>query len=506
MRLTRRIVQIFFLFIFIWLFFLNAYPFERNYPVDFFLRLDPLIAIGSMLASRSIIVDLWPAAVLLLLTLLIGRFFCGWVCPLGTTLDLFSRLKKKQKETHYRRLKSAKFVILITLLISALFSTGLIGYLDPIALFTRTVTTVIFPAVAFTLRTSIGFLFRFEVLESILYPTNDFLLSYVLPNQQSFFRTGIFIFFIFGSILALEFLSRRFWCRNLCPLGALLAFVSKHGLVNRKVWPGCTRCSICYSTCKMDAISPNYIETSSPECIQCFNCVADCLPSVTGFTITRKNIIHGIDLPRRRLLQSMAAGVVTVGIVKSAYSSKEESGHLIRPPGSVPEPEFLDRCVRCGECIRTCETNGRFLQPAGLESGWEGIWTPRGEPRYGYCEYNCNLCSKVCPTNAIHELPLDVKKKTRIGLARFDKDRCIPWYKNEDCLVCEEHCPTPEKAIIFKSELGRTVGGQLRMVKKVYVREDLCIGCGICVTKCPVKGKAGIFIVNEKEERWTKQT
>ena len=503
MRSTRRIVQILFLLLFLFLFFLNAYPFERNYPVDFFLRLDPFIAIGSALASRSLIPTLWPAAFLLVLTIFVGRFFCGWICPLGTTLDLFSRLKKKHKEKHYRSLKSIKYMIFIILVVSALFSTGLTGYLDPISLMTRTVTTVIFPAFAFLLRSILGFLFTFEPLQEILYPANDFLLEHVLPGQQSFFRTGMVIFIIFAGVLGLEFISRRFWCRNLCPLGALLALCSKYGFINRNVHAGCTQCSVCYKTCRMVAISQKFIETSSPECIQCFDCVENCLPKVTNFTTTWNNVIHGIDLSRRKMIQSMAAGVLTVGVVKSAFSSNEDKGHLIRPPGSVPEPEFLDRCIRCEECIRMCETNGRFLQPAGLQAGWEGIWTPMGDPRYGYCEYNCNLCGKVCPTKAIHELPLAVKQKTRIGLAHFDKNRCIPWYKNEDCLVCEEHCPTPEKSIIFKPELGRTVTGQLRMVKRPYVREDLCIGCGICVTKCPVKGQAGIFLVNEKEERWT---
>ena len=503
MRLTRRTIQILFFLIFLGLFLLNAFPFERNYPVDFFLRLDPLVAIGTMLASRTIIVDLWPAAILLGLSIIIGRFFCGWICPFGTTIDIFSRLRKKQKEKHYRKLKSIKYVILVVLFISALFSTGLLGYGDPIALITRTVTSVLFPAFAFLIRSTVGLLFTIEPLQEVLYPANDFLLAYVLPSQQSFFRTGILIFLIFAAILGLEFISWRFWCRNLCPLGALLALCSKWSLINRKVHAGCTRCSICHSRCKMDAISANFTETSSPECIQCFDCVSECLPKVTNFAITRSDVIHRLDISRRRLVQSIAAGVVTIGVVKSAFSSKEDKGHLIRPPGSVPEPEFLDRCIRCGECIRMCETNGRLLQPAGLQAGWEGIWTPMGDPRYGYCEYNCNLCGKVCPTNAIHELPLKVKQQTCIGLARFDKNRCIPWYKNEDCLVCEEHCPTPEKAIIFKLEPGRTVTGQLRMVKKPYVREDLCIGCGICVTKCPVKGKAGLFIVNEKEERWT---
>ncbi|MFQ6091432.1 MAG: 4Fe-4S binding protein, partial [bacterium] len=294
MRFTRRTVQILFLIIFLWLFFLSAFPLERNYPVDLFLRLDPLIAIGTMLASRNFIIDLWPAAVLLGLTILIGRFFCGWICPLGTTLDLFSRLKRG-KQRHYRRLKSAKFVILLLLLVSALFSTGLIGYLDPVALLMRTVTAVLFPAFAFAVRSSMGFLFGFEPLQGILYPANDFLLAYVLPGQQSFFKTSLLIFFIFAALLGLELLSRRFWCRSLCPLGALLALLSRYGLINRKVWSGCTRCSVCYARCKMGAISPNFIETSSPECVQCFNCVADCLPKVTNFAFTRNNVIHSID-------------------------------------------------------------------------------------------------------------------------------------------------------------------------------------------------------------------
>jgi ferredoxin-type protein NapF len=503
MRLARRVVQILFFLMFLWLFLLNAYPFQRPYPVDFFLRLDPLIAIGSSLSSRAFIADLWPAALLLLLTILVGRFFCGWICPLGTALDLFSQAKKTQRERHFRQLKSAKYMVLVVLCVAALFSADLIGYVDPIALLTRSLATVIFPAFVFLLRSAMAFLFQIGSLQGILYSANDAVLSHILPVHQSFFRTGILVLAILLIILGLEFISRRFWCRNLCPLGALLALCSRFGLVNRTVQTGCTRCKVCYNTCKMDAIATEFNETEGSECILCFDCVEDCLPRVTNFTLTRENVLHGTDLSRRRLIQSMAAGTMAIGVVKSAYSGSEETGHLLRPPGSVPESQFLDRCIRCGACIRMCETNGRFLQPTGLHAGWEGIWTPMGEPRNGYCEYNCNLCGQVCPTNAIHKLPLSRKQRTRLGLARFDHSRCIPWYKNEDCLVCEEHCPTPQKAIIFRLEMGRTIDGELRMTKKPYVRENLCIGCGICVTKCPVKGKAGIFITNEKEERWS---
>ncbi len=89
-----------------------------------------------------------------------------------------------------------------------------------------------------------------------------------------------------------------------------------------------------------------------------------------------------------------------------------------------------------------------------------------------------------------------------MGLAFFDKSRCIPWYRHEDCLVCEEHCPTPDKAIKFDVREIVSHDGSTRVVKFPYVIEDLCIGCGICETKCPIIGNAGIFVTNAKEQRW----
>jgi len=96
---------------------------------------------------------------------------------------------------------------------------------------------------------------------------------------------------------------------------------------------------------------------------------------------------------------------------------------VIRPPGALPEEQFLDKCIRCGECIKVCPTNG--LQPAFLEAGVESIGTPMLVPRVGYCEYTCTSCLKVCPTDAIIKLPEAEKKKIKIGTARIDTNRCI---------------------------------------------------------------------------------
>ncbi len=161
----------------------------------------------------------------------------------------------------------------------------------------------------------------------------------------------------------------------------------------------------------------------------------------------------------------------------AGYGGKRPA--VIRPPGALAEDKFLNRCIRCGNCMKVCVTNG--LQPVMFQSGLGGIWTPHLVSEIGYCEYNCNLCGNVCPTGAIPRLSLNEKKKARLGLAEIDRSTCIAWAANQQCIVCEEHCPVPDKAIKLKEHM--TSRG---IIYKPYVDRRLCIGCGICQHKCPV--------------------
>ncbi|RQW05059.1 MAG: 4Fe-4S dicluster domain-containing protein, partial [Calditrichaeota bacterium] len=140
-------------------------------------------------------------------------------------------------------------------------------------------------------------------------------------------------------------------------------------------------------------------------------------------------------------------------------------------------------------------------QPGGFDVSLLNLWTPVAIMREGYCEYNCNLCGKVCPTGAILDLPLEIKKQTPMGLAYFDKDLCIPFERHEDCIVCEEHCPTPDKAIKFDIKDAKLSDGSIRKVKYPYVVRELCIGCGICEEKCPLPNAPGVFVTRENEMR-----
>jgi MauM/NapG family ferredoxin protein len=208
-----------------------------------------------------------------------------------------------------------------------------------------------------------------------------------------------------------------------------------------------------------------------------------------------------MDLGRRAVLTSMLSGITAVPLIRStplSLSGFSES-RLIRPPGSLEEKEFLKRCVKCGECMKVCITNG--LQPTLFEAGIEGIWSPMLIPRIGYCEYRCTLCGQVCPTGAIKRLPLEEKTKVKIGLAMIDKGRCLPYAHATPCIVCEEVCPTPKKAIWFEQATVKNRLGKEIIIKQPRVDLELCIGCGICETKCPVLGQPAVYIISVGESR-----
>ena len=207
------------------------------------------------------------------------------------------------------------------------------------------------------------------------------------------------------------------------------------------------------------------------------------------------------NLRRRTIITAGLAGVGTRLIldVHPLASARTFNPKLIRPPGSVSEDEFLTRCIRCGECMKVCPTNA--VQPTFLEAGLVGMWSPVLAMNLGYCEYECTLCTQVCPTDAIEELTLDKKLEAKIGLAAIDRGRCLPWASARSCIVCEEHCPTPTKAIWFEEVEVLNEHGEYVAVKQPHDNPDLCIGCGVCENKCPFRDRPAIYVTSAGETR-----
>jgi polyferredoxin/Pyruvate/2-oxoacid:ferredoxin oxidoreductase delta subunit len=475
-----------------------------GYPVRLFLDFDPLIFITTALATQAqkIPAAFFLSLILILITVVLGRVFCGWICPLGTLNNLAGSLRRRHPERIRPDWHKAKYYILIMLLASSLFTLQIAGIMDPISLLIRSFSLSIYPLFNYGIRGSFDAIYNTDtpgivaVSESIY----DFLKRSILSFRQPYFLQGVFIGSIFFTVLGLNLIEKRFWCKYLCPLGALLGLLSRYSLLRREVSEGCTSCGLCNKTCQGGALSGNGEDWKSIECLACFNCDDICPQNAVTFGFGRKKAAS-MDLGRRQVVLSLSSGIIAVPLMRSTPFAKPSYSEpkLLRPPGALEEKEFLKRCVKCGECMKVCITNG--LQPTLLEAGLEGIWSPRLIPRLGYCEYRCTLCGQVCPSGAIRRLPLEEKIQVKLGLAMIDKGRCLPYAHAMPCIVCEEVCPTPKKAIWLEEAVVKDRDGKEITVRQPHIDLSLCIGCGICEAKCPVGDHAAVYVTNIGESR-----
>ncbi|MEW6456559.1 MAG: 4Fe-4S dicluster domain-containing protein [Acidobacteriota bacterium] len=504
-ELLRIITQFIFFFIFFYLILITKYP-EKDVlsaPVNIFFKFDPLIPLVNLVSSHILLKAFYFSLITLMITILFGRFFCGWICPLGSLLQLFSFIFRKAKIFIQLKDKESrllwKYYLLIAFLIFSIFSVNLFGIIDPFSLLYRSFTNSVFP-VAGKILDSVIFIF-YSINMNLFVELGDrisqFMESYYMDLN---FDQGLFIGLIFLVIIFLNSLKDRFWCRALCPLGALLGIFGNFSFLKLKLDRSkCNECKLCNIRCPTEATPFPENKWKASECIFCFTCAKVCPYSGITFPLESKPALNKtVNFEKRKLIFTGMAGVVLAPFFKISSAVKNADPSLIRPPGAVKEEEFVKKCIKCSECIKVCPTNG--LHPSLFEGGFETLWTPKLVPKIGYCEYNCYLCSQVCPTDAIEKITMEKKKKIHIGTAFVDKDRCLPFSFGINCIVCEEHCPTSPKAIKMVEEEVTTKDGKKIMKVPVVIPEE-CIGCGICEYKCPVRDLAAIRITSVGETR-----
>jgi len=250
---------------------------------------------------------------------------------------------------------------------------------------------------------------------------------------------------LFFLVLGLKSPGKEVLVQISVPIRCILGLLSRYAILKRSVSEGCNSCGACAKTCQGNAMPDEKEGWKNTECVLCMNCDDACPKNAVHFGFMEKSPVASMDLGKRRVIGSILTGLVAVPLLKVSPIAKTAYGDpkLIRPPGALDERAFLNRCVKCGECMKVCITNG--LQPTLLEAGIEGIWSPVLIPRIGYCEFRCTLCGQVCPTGAIKKLEMEDKEKNQIGLAMIDKGRCLPYAHATPCIVCEEVCPTPKK-------------------------------------------------------------
>lgn len=489
------------------------------HPVGLFFQLDPLVAIENALSSRALYRGLLWSLVVLIPTMFLGRFFCGWICPLGSIHHFFSSLKSERKRgkqllesNRYKRWQTTKYYLLIVGLLAALLGSGVVGWLDPFSFLVRSVGLSILPATNYALRASLSALehSRLGFIQTVGGILHFILGSLLLSFKQPYFRQGVWLGAIFIFLVALNFRITRFWCRAICPLGALLGLVSRWSVLGLvKHAEHCNDCNRCLLRCQGGDDPVGGVPWHQAECHLCLNCVDECPEHCLQFQFFPAQKSVGANLQRRKVLTGLAAGAALVPVARSAPGfAAERHERLVRPPGALDEDYFLARCIRCGECMKVCPNNA--LHPAMTEAGIEGLWTPILVPRLGYCETSCTLCSQVCPTGAIWEITAKEKgwsvdvtdaKPIRLGTAFYDRGRCLPWAMATDCIVCEEWCPTSPKAIYLRPAEVIDGAGNVRQVKQPYLDPSRCVGCGACEHACPVQDRPAVYVTSVGESR-----
>lgn len=490
----RKIVQVAALIAFVLLFVAAR---RDGWPPDIVnvpLRIEPLAMLVYSLATRTILIGSLLALITIGLTLIFGRAWCGWLCPLGTVLDIFTPKRHRHKQSSPpEKLRTAKYVLLLTLIIAAVLGNLTLMIFDPITIMARTLSIGVWPAFDQTITSLERTLYGVPFLQESIGSFDNLMRPAVLPIESLFYRDTLLFAAVFIGIIMLNWIASRFWCRYLCPLGGLLGVISKVAIVRREVREDCTQCAACGRVCPTDTIQPDKNFASDPaECTMCLDCWAICPQSGVEFPAHRSRAAwNDYDPNRRQALIAIGAAVTGLALFKSDATARRENPQLIRPPGAR-ENDLLDKCIRCNMCSRACPTGA--IQPSITEAGWVGLWTPVLVPRIGYCDYSCNACGQVCPVQAIPPLSLDEKRQRVIGKAYIDQNRCIAWADHRDCIVCEEMCPLPDKAIKLEEANVFNTDGTPVTVQLPHVNRDKCIGCGICEYKCPVNSTAAIRV------------
>ncbi len=439
------------------------------------------ISLGTLAASGFIVV--------IGLTLIFGRLYCSFFCPLGVLQDIITYIRHKIRKIQFTYKKphnAIRYGILAAVVLIVMLGS-IIGLtvLDPYSNFGRMLTNMARP-VAVLLTNTLGFM-----LEKM----NIYAVSPIEFKGITFFPF-ILSMLIFGLILWMALKYGRLYCNTICPVGTFLGLLSRFSLLKISFKPSeCIRCKACEHVCKSHCMDTENALVDFSRCVACYNCLEVCPTSAVDYQWGYKKS-EPLDLKdtgkRKFIMQTAAfflsAGHCAVSARQPIEIYKDSTVPVIRktaisPPGSLSLKNFTNKCTACHLCVSACPT--QVLQPSFLEYGFQGIMQPRMDYRTSYCNYDCVICSNVCPTGAILKQSPEVKKLIQVGKAKFIKENCVVYTQKTDCGACAEHCPTKAVRMVIDEKI------QKRMPK---IDENVCVGCGACEFACPTKPYKAIYV------------
>jgi len=489
------------------------------------LQLVPILLGGGLLG-----LGVW-----LVLSLLFGRIYCSVICPLGIFQDVITRIgtvfnsagnksrpskKRSFMQRAYRYSKPfvrLRYGFLLFFIISLFLSFGIrfplfVSLLDPYGIFGRMITSLVRP---------------FYLLgNNILTPYFHVAGNYSVTYRPVFFNPGISVvaLVMFVLLFGLAFRHGRRYCNTICPVGTFLGWVARYSFFRIRLHSDCIGCGLCEFQCKSECIDSKNKTIDTSRCVVCFNCLTACSRNSLSYTCLPKNRVKAEkirNLPqqsnadfvtfnqrqRRFLLSAFlssffmplffrkneqatvvaAEDFTTVPQVlpqgKSVVSYQRENA--IFPPGGISLRHFQSRCTACQLCVAKCPA--QIIFPASNEYGWGGFMQPTLRFTHGFCNFDCTICADVCPNRALHNLSVQEKHQTQIGIVHFLVDNCVVNTQNSNCGACAEHCPTGAVSMV-------PFGDPSKHLTIPTIKTKLCVGCGACEYICPIRPYRAIYI------------
>lgn len=430
---------------------------------------------------------------LVLLTLIFGRVYCSFLCPLGTLQDLViagsRRFGGKPAYVFSRPNNGLRYTILaLTAATVSIGSLSLISLLDPYSQTGRIVAYFIQPFLSEIY--NLGIL-ALKPLDIYLYPKQ----TAFVPLEALAVAAGFVLLVVYYAATR-----GRLYCNAVCPVGTLLGLISRVSLFRFTLdQEGCSECVRCENICKAGCIDARTASMDMSRCVGCFNCLAACSKDTIHYQLRRLPTGSASWSPARRgfVIGSIAAAAAVLLASNTrlralAGTPSAEAETPVTPPGSENARRYSAACTACSLCVSVCPT--QVLTPTFAEFGIAGLLQPKMNYEKSFCEYECNLCSRVCPTGAIGPVGLEEKKLTQIGEAELLKDICVVFVDHRNCGACGEVCPTHAIRFIDKKNI-------------LYPEIDrkYCIGCGACQLACPTAPRSIIVhahLVHKRAEKY----
>ena len=434
---------------------------------------------------------------LLLLTLVFGRVYCSIICPLGIYQDVVARLanlfRKKKLRHKFRKAKTIlRWSVLSLVIITYISGLGLVlDLLDPYSMYGRLAVHLFKPV----------YMAANNGLEHLFTAFNNYTFYKVDIHFWGWVSFGL----AFASLLVVSVLAWRYgrsWCNTICPVGTVLGFLSKYSVFRLSIdHERCNQCGLCSFNCKASCIDNKSESIDYSRCVSCFNCMESCNKKAVQYlpfwkikkTDTAKAISKATiktDTSKRQFLSVlMLSGFLLPKAVAANFNQELVNGLRplkrtipLMPPGAGDRKRFNSLCTSCHLCVSKCP--GNVLQPSLLEYGTEGLMQPQMLFDKGFCNYDCTLCTEVCPSGALQTLTKKEKHHTQMGRVVFVLENCIVYRNETHCGACSEHCPTQALRMVpYK--------GNLTIPEP---HPDICIGCGGCEFICPVVPYKAVYV------------